>query len=107
MTAPYDCIKCGAKHGMVIHNNVTNEDTPIDICYECLFSCMKYERLSDHIQLDEVKSMTVEEMRLQMQANEAELLKGADEWLDLTISSLKTVVAWIEKKQEKFKNESR
>lgn len=107
MTAPYDCVKCGAKHGMVIHNRITLEDTPIDTCYECLFSGTKYERLSEQVQLDDAMGMTVEEMRLKMQANEKELLKGADEWLDLTVSSLKTVVAWIEKKQEKFNNESR
>jgi len=107
MTAPYDCVKCGAKHGMVIHNNVTNEDAPLDMCYDCIFSGIKYNPIPAHIRVDELLTLSSDELRVKMQANEAELLKNADEWLDLTVSSLKEVVEWIEKKKEKFKNESR
>lgn len=107
MTAPYDCIKCGAKHGMVIHNNLTDQDTPLDMCYDCIFSGVKYNPLPDHIKVDELMNISTEQMRLKLLKSEAELIEAGGEWLNLTVSTLKQVTEWLEKKKEKYLNESR
>jgi hypothetical protein len=38
----FDCIKCGKKHGMVLHDNIKNTDEPLDMCYDCILSGIKY-----------------------------------------------------------------
>ncbi len=32
------CISCGKDHAMVIEDMITSEKTPIDWCYDCIFS---------------------------------------------------------------------
>ena len=107
MTRPFDCVKCGAKHGMVVHDRITNKDTPLDMCYDCIFSGVKYNPIPAHIKIEDLLTVDPDQLKLQMQANEAQLIENADEWLNLTISSLKEVVEWIEKKKEKFNNENK
>lgn len=51
---PFDCVKCSAKHGMVLHDTINNTDEPLDMCYNCIFSGIKYNTTPFQITFEEV-----------------------------------------------------
>lgn len=53
---PFDCVKCGKKHGMVVENMETGTQEPLDLCYDCLFAPMKYNPIPPHIKVDDIMS---------------------------------------------------
>lgn len=64
------CKKCGKSHGMGIEEMATGKITSIDVCYECLWGSVEFNKLMDQEILNDV-----EEMKKYMEKIEYELIK--------------------------------
>ena len=53
MTAPFECKKCGAKHGMVIEHMASGKQDPLDICENCLFEGCRINPIKIQVSFDE------------------------------------------------------
>ena len=91
---PFDCVKCGAKHGMVIENMETGTQEPLDLCYNCIFSGCKYNPIPPHITVDEVMKSD-KPLRQILLESRAELIEEMIENADLAHAKIKEIDEWL------------
>lgn len=51
------CKHCGKSHGMGVEEMETGKITPMDICYDCLWSGVSFNQLEEQIELDNMEQV--------------------------------------------------
>lgn len=96
---PYDCVKCGAKHGMVLWNRIDDTEEPLDMCYDCIFSGIKYNPIPAHLTVDDI----IKNCRQKLLESEAQLIADAEGFVDITNAKQSQIETWLKETYDQIR----
>ena len=95
----FDCVKCGKKHGMVLHDNIKNTDEPFDMCYDCIFSGIKYNPIPPHIHVDYIIKNCLQKLL----ESETKLIADSEGFVDITDTTEKEIEEWLKETYDQLR----
>ncbi len=70
------CKQCGKSHGMGVEDMQSGEITPIDLCYDCLWSGLEFKSLQEQVKLSDSEVDNIQFFKDKLKFSEQEMLKG-------------------------------